>query len=58
MVDVTQLAFKFAWVLGAVFIVMIFFWFLRIIFLGKCTRCGQTKSLGGKFCINCGARYE
>ena len=58
MVDVTQLAFKFAWVLGAVFIVMIFFWFLRIIFLGKCTRCGQTKSLSGKFCINCGARYE
>jgi|GEM_PF-2498386 hypothetical protein len=58
MVDVTRLGFKFAWVLGAVFFVMIFYWLLRIILLGKCTRCGQTKSLGGKFCIKCGTQYE
>ena len=57
MFDVTQLAFKFAWVLGAVFLIMIFYWLLRIILLGKCTRCGQTKSLGGKFCIKCGTQY-
>ena len=58
MVDFTQMGFKFALVLAVVFLVMIFYLFLRSIFLGKCSRCGQTRSLGGKFCIKCGTRYD
>ena len=41
MVDLSQLSFKFGLVLGAVFLVIIFYWVLQTIFLGKCTRCGR-----------------
>jgi hypothetical protein len=58
MVDVTQLGYKFALVLAIVFLIIIIYLFLRTIFLGKCTRCGQTRSLGGKFCTKCGTRYD
>jgi hypothetical protein len=56
--DKTQLALKFALLLDAVFICMILFWVLRSVFLGRCTRCNHPRSLGGQFCVKCGARYD
>jgi len=53
-----DLGYKFALVLGAVLLVIIFYLFLRVFFLGKCSHCGHTRNLGAKFCINCGHRYE
>ncbi len=50
--------FKFALVIGAVLLIIIFYLFLRAIFLGKCPHCGHTRNLGANYCINCGHRYE
>jgi hypothetical protein len=57
-VDLSQLSFKFALLIGAVLLVMIFYFFLRALFLGKCPRCGHRRYMGAKFCINCGHQYE
>ncbi|CAB1077403.1 hypothetical protein D1AOALGA4SA_5192 [Olavius algarvensis Delta 1 endosymbiont] len=58
MFDGSYFGFKLAWVLGVVFIIMIFYFFMRHFFLGKCDRCGRIRSPGAKFCSNCGTQYE